>query len=374
MPVRPPACHVNVPPVPDPRTRRRRGALALGLALLAAAGLAHAEPPTVAPAAVPALPPVAVSPAAIAREVEVVDFDWTDAQRQRPVPARLYLPRPPAGGVAAPAPLIVFSHGLGGSRFGYSHLGRHWAEQGFASLHVQHQGSDRAVWTSSLLELYANMQAAVTDAQAIARAKDVSFGIGRVLSEPSLAGRIDGRHIAVAGHSYGANTALLVAGAVVAREVDGQWRDLSLRDERVRAAVLLSTPPFHGETDAKAVLGAIAVPTLHVTGTEDVIRVPGYRSEPADRIRLFDAMPSGPGTPPRALAVFTGATHSIFTDRTDRAGPELNRVVKAATRELTTEFLRAVLKDAPFDGVTRWLDTRAGLLARRAAVGPVAER
>ena len=48
----------------------------------------------------------------------VLDLDWADGRRQRPVPLRLYMPE---GG--APVPLVVFSHGLGGSRRGYRYLG-----------------------------------------------------------------------------------------------------------------------------------------------------------------------------------------------------------------------------------------------------------
>ncbi len=43
-------------------------------------------------------------------------------------------------------PLVVFSHGIGGSRQGYSYLGKHWSARGVASLHVQHIGSDAALW------------------------------------------------------------------------------------------------------------------------------------------------------------------------------------------------------------------------------------
>lgn len=301
----------------------------------------------------------------LAPEVEVADFDWVDAARSRPVPARLYWP----GGVPTSQrlPLVVFSHGLGGSRFGYSHLGRHWASQGFASLHLQHAGSDRAVWTRGMLDLLNNLNAAASDANAIARAEDVSFGITSLLADPAASRRIDVSRIAVAGHSYGANTAMLVAGALVAREVDGQWRDLSFRDPRIKAAVLLSAPPFYGEGDMRAILAGVSVPTLHVTGTEDVIRVPGFRSDASDRVAVFEAMPKGPGAAPKWLAVFTGGTHSIFTDRTDRAGWELNQTVKGATRELTTEFFRAVLQGAPAERVTAWLESRRDLLSQQAA-------
>jgi predicted dienelactone hydrolase len=334
------------PPGPAGCFNRRSLILAAGAGLALAALRAHAAPE--APAA-----------------IDVTDFDWVDTARQRAVPARLYWP------VGVPAsqrlPLVVFSHGLGGSRFGYSHFGRHWAAQGFASLHVQHAGSDRAVWTSGVLDLLGNLNAAASDANAIARAQDVSFGIGALLADPVASRRIDASRIAVAGHSYGANTAMLVAGATVAREVDGQWRDLSFRDPRVKAAVLLSAPPFYGEGDMRTILAGVAVPTLHVTGTEDVIRVPGFRSDPSDRVAVYDAMPKGPGAAPKWLAVFTGGTHSIFTDRTDRAGWELNQTVKGATRELTTEFFRAVLQGAPAERVTAWLELRRELLTQKAA-------
>ena len=74
--------------------------------------------------------------------METRDYDWLDPARQRQVPARIYLPAAELG----PCPVIVFSHGLGGSRLGYSYLGRHWASHGYATVHVQHRGSDSAVW------------------------------------------------------------------------------------------------------------------------------------------------------------------------------------------------------------------------------------
>jgi pimeloyl-ACP methyl ester carboxylesterase len=298
--------------------------------------------------------------------VTVHDFDWSDPQRQRAVPARLYWPAAAASG--SPLPLVVFSHGLGGSRLGYSHLGRHWAAQGYASLHLQHAGSDRTVWTSGAFNLLTSLQTAAGDGNAIARAQDVSFGISTILAEPGFAGRIDAARIAVAGHSYGANTALLVAGARLQREVDGEWRSLEFRDARVKAAILLSSPPFYRKGDMKVILRGVDIPTLHVTGTDDVIRIPGYRSEPIDRIAVFDAVPAGPGGPPKVLAVFSGGTHSVFTDRVDAAGPELNRAIKAATRELSTRFLDASLRGASFSGVRQWLSGQGDLLARQLAV------
>ncbi|MFU8816707.1 MAG: alpha/beta hydrolase family protein, partial [Pseudomonadales bacterium] len=67
---------------------------------------------------------------------------WKDASRNdREVSWKLYLPR----SADEPLPVVVWSHGLGGSRNGAEYLGRHLASHGFAAFHIQHPGSDRAV-------------------------------------------------------------------------------------------------------------------------------------------------------------------------------------------------------------------------------------
>ena len=292
--------------------------------------------------------------AAASDAVEAIDMEWTDAARQRQIPARLYWPTS-IKTEPAKTPLVVFSHGLGGSRLGYSYLGRYLAEQGYAVLHLQHAGSDRAVWTSGIFSMLSNLRAAASDANAIARAQDVSFAITRVLADERFAPRIDASAIAVAGHSYGANTAMLVTGAVVERE----GKVMSFKDERIKAAIIMSAPPFYGDADMRQILKPINVPTLHITGTEDIIKVPGYYSDARDRIAVFDAI----SAPNKALAVFTGATHSIFTDRM-AAAPELSAKVKSATRELAATFLNATLRGAPQTGVGDWLAGHKDMLSR----------
>ncbi len=291
-----------------------------------------------------------------AARVTVQEFDWYDSARQRLVPVRLYLPEqlPEQLPGAQRHPLVVFSHGIGGSRRGYSYLGRHWASQGYASLHLQHVGSDRAVWMGNPFALAGRLQAAAQDSEATARVGDLSFALDQLLAGP-LAGRIDDRRIVAAGHSYGANTTLLAAGAQVQRA----GRALSLRDARVRAAIVISAPPFYGESLPQSVLGGIRVPSLHITATEDVIRVPGYYSPAADRVAVFEAM----GGPAKTLAVFEGGSHSIFTDRAGTGGALLNPQVKAATQALSTAFLASVFSGD--SAALRQAGQRfAGLLAR----------
>jgi predicted dienelactone hydrolase len=81
-------------------------------------------------------------------EVEVIRLTLHDAARDRDVPLKAYLPKADQDqGSAKPAavPVIIFSHGLGGSCEGYEYLGRFWASHGYASIHLQHLGSDSAL-------------------------------------------------------------------------------------------------------------------------------------------------------------------------------------------------------------------------------------
>jgi predicted dienelactone hydrolase len=50
------------------------------------------------------------------------DLIVRDAKRSRDIPVRVYLPQD-----KAPAAVVLFSHGLGGTRQGCAYLGNHWA-------------------------------------------------------------------------------------------------------------------------------------------------------------------------------------------------------------------------------------------------------
>ncbi len=319
-------------------------------------------------AAAMALMAVQAVQAQVARSFDVMDLDWQDPTRNRPVPVRLYLPLPltlpltlplpsaalePGGAV----PLVVFSHGIGGSRRGYSYLGQHFARNGVASLHLQHVGSDRNLWMGNIFGLVGRLQDAAQSSEAIDRALDLSFALDSLLAGP-LGPRIDASRIVAAGHSYGANTTLLAAGANVVRN----GRAADLRDERVRAAIVISAPPFYGERAPKKVLAGVTVPSLHITATEDVIRIPGYFSGADDRVAVFEAT----GSQRKWLAVFEGGSHSMFTDRAGTGGVVLNAQVKAATQALTLAFVRSVLGgDAA--ALAAWPQRHEAILARFSA-------
>jgi dienelactone hydrolase len=286
-------------------------------------------------------------------------FEWNDSKRERPVLAKLYRPAN-----AKNSPLVVVSHGIGGSREGYSYIGKFLASNGIASLHLQHAGSDRALWFGNPVTLLFRLQGAAQASEAIDRARDVSFALDRVLSDATLVGAFDATRIAMTGHSYGANTALLVSGA----SVEQNEKILQFTDARIKAAVIISAPPFYGQGDPGAILGNIRIPTLHITATGDEITIPGYRSGVEDRVAVYDAM----GTRTQAmkqLAVFKEGSHSMFTDRLNTGGVELNPKVKRATRELVLSFLQGqfAVKREEVNGFAGWAKKYAELIAQTKA-------
>ena len=82
--------------------------------------------------------PLALPPAAAPEPLELVVHD---AGRDRDLPLRVYLPAS-----TNPAPVVLFSHGLGGNRHGSAFLGRHWSARGYVVVFLQHPGSDDSVW------------------------------------------------------------------------------------------------------------------------------------------------------------------------------------------------------------------------------------
>ena len=261
--------------------------------------------------------------------VRIADRSLRDEARGATLQVRLYYPALAENAAPEPLPAVIFSHGLGGSRLGYAYLGRSWASHGFISIHPSHEGSGADLLRAGRLEaLRALKDAAFDPATWERRARDVSFLLGAVPSleelVPALRGRVDAHRLAVAGHSFGAYTALLVSGASIRLEGGrAAWGD-----RRCQAAVALSPPgPGDRGLDAAA-FAAIASPVLSLTGSEDL----GLRGQPAAwREEGFGAMPAGGG---HALVVLEGAEHFTFSGGRPRrpADPAHLRAVERTTR------------------------------------------
>lgn len=287
-------------------------------------------------------------------DYDVRDLDWRDPARDRAVPVKLFWPKAARAGKV---PLVVFSHGIGSARDGYTYLGQYWARHGVASLHVQHVGSDRALWHGNPLALVGRFQRAAGEVEAVARVHDQRFALDRLLAG-EWGEHIDPARIVAAGHSYGANTTLMSAGARVMRHGKTIW----LRDPRISAAILISAPPFYGDTDFRPILAGVTIPTLHVTTADDIIRIPGFGSGVEDRLKVFDAT----GGPRKVLAIYKHGTHNVFTDHRYFDSVEISTQVKQATEELSLAFIDTVYGTDPRE-MNAWSTRHRDLLARYAA-------
>ena len=320
--------------------RRHRVAVLLSLLLLA--------PMLVASSHVPARSDTGIEAHAGYR---VQDLDWVDPARGRAVPVKLFWPDAARD---RKVPLVVFSHGIGSARDGYTYLGHYWARHGIASIHVQHVGSDRALWQGNPFGLVSRFQQAAGEAEAVARVRDQRFALDQVLSG-EWGAQVDRARIVAAGHSYGANTTLMAAGARVVRE----GKTIDLHDPRFSAAIVISAPPFYGDDDFRPILAGITIPTLHVTTADDIIRIPGFGSGVGDRLKVFDAI----GGAHKVLAVYRHGTHNVFTDHRYFDSREVSEQVKQATESLSLAFI-----DTAYGGssgeLAQWKSGHRALLTR----------
>jgi predicted dienelactone hydrolase len=237
-------------------------------------------------------------------EVDTLLIDWKDGKRERDVPVKLYFPKSGPG----PFPVVIFSHGLGGSRQGYEYLGRHWASHGYVCVHVQHRGSDEEVWKGKTNMLAELRKAARVPANAVNRPGDVSFTIdelAKLNKKGKLAGRLDLEKIGLAGHSFGAWTTMACAGQTFFTPLGGTARQA---ESRIKAAIAMSPSPQAGKIDRKKAYATIKVPLLHLTGTKDD-GVGITETKPADRRVPYDHIAAAH----QYLVIFEDGDHMVFS-------------------------------------------------------------
>jgi fermentation-respiration switch protein FrsA (DUF1100 family) len=270
--------------------------------------------------------------------VDTVEITWHDAARNRDVPAKIYFPRDVAGKL----PVIVFSHGLGGTREGYEYLGRQWAANSYISVHIQHAGSDASVWRDNPHPALAVVLAASFQ-NAVDRGLDVHFAIDQLANieddKPALKGRLDMTRIGVAGHSFGAQTALLSAG----EHLGGTQLQMpvlnTLADARVVAVIAMSEPVLSiTKENLDASYGKIGIPTFFMTGTKD--DSPLRETMAPNRRLAYDHTAATPSL----LLTLTGGDHFVFSGRS-RGGRPLDPPQQKLVRIASTAFWDAYLKN-----------------------------
>jgi predicted dienelactone hydrolase len=246
-------------------------------------------------------------PGSFSWQVEFLDLQ--DPSRNRPIPTDLYLPDR-----SDPAPLVVISHGVGGTRQDFAYLAKHLASYGFAVAVPEHVGSN-----AKLVQGIFQGLTQPEPREAIDRPLDVIYVLDELERSPithlPLQGHINLNAVGVIGQSFGGYTALTLAGAslnplALAQECtkpepNNRSLNISLllqcriysiflpplptetasttlaplvprwefRDDRVKAVIAIN--PFTSRIFGQGGLGQIEIPVMMVSGGNDVVVPPG---------------------------------------------------------------------------------------------------
>ena len=283
-----------------------------------------------------------------AAKIETLKLTIQDKKRVREIPLRVYLPKQSDSKQAAE--VVLYSHGLGGSRDTAAFLGQRWAVRGYVAVFMQHPGSDDSIWKDEpVLKRFGAMKKAANEENFKLRVGDVPVVIDQLekwnrRTDHPLQGRMNLKKIGMSGHSFGAVTTQHVGG-------QASFGKAAYLDKRITACIPMS-PSAPRIGSAKKAFGKVKLPWLCMTGTHDKSILGGAGVE--NRLSVYPALPRKG----RYELVLFGAEHSAFTesklplDRLSR-NPNHHRAIMA----ISTAFWDAYLRD---DAEAKtWLTTDA---------------
>lgn len=244
-----------------------------------------------------------------AAEVAAQDAVTVTRKDQRTVPLTAYLPkRATCRGVA------VISPGAGGSERGYQYLGEAMASMTLLAVVVGHQESGRLALRQHMVGhgLRQGLLALITDPDAYrGRFLDIAA------AKQWAAAKCNGGKSVLIGHSMGAATTMMEAGA---------RNRLGVKGSNGFTAYVALSPQGPGPIFPHQAWSTIKRPVLSITGTRDRGLDAGSWTT---RTQPFTSMPAGC----KWLAVLDGATHMDF------AGQGLSRRTEALTIHVIGAFL-----------------------------------
>jgi dienelactone hydrolase len=275
--------------------------------------------------------------------------NFYDESRKRDVPYKVYYPDELNGTY----PVIIFSHGLGGSVEAAEYLGEHLSQNGYVCFHVQHIGSDESVWkgAKTIKEVMKRLKESIKDYEnAVNRFKDIPFVVDEIYklnrNSELFKGHLDTLNIGIIGHSYGARSVLIAAGERIGK------KGFSFKEPRIKVGIPLSpNTPDNPPKDLSTLYKDINIPLFHITGTEDgdpLNRKDDY--SPAERTLPYRNIKFSP----QYLLVLYKAVHMTFSAgrRLSNDDPYYDEHIESVKKGVTS-FLNCNLKKNDTDGT--WL-------------------
>lgn len=265
------------------------------------------------------------------------------------VPIRVRFPTNAPG----PVPLVLFSHGMGGSFDSFSNLTEHWASHGYVVILPTHadsikrqreQGRDPRDFARDPEAYRARVDLvgrvddlkAILDSLATIEEKIPAL---RTLDAKPL---IDRERIGVAGHSAGAFTAQLCVDVKV--RTRSALRGERIGDSRFDAAIIISGQGTTSRNLMEDSWKGVTRPMLVIAGSKDVSGV--GNETPESRRHPYELSPSGD----KYLLFIEGATHSSYQGK-DGEG---RRAMLVASEKPTTDI--AIIADAVAAQTLAFLD------------------
>jgi predicted dienelactone hydrolase len=264
-----------------------------------------------------------------------------DSLRNKMIPLLIYAPK-----ADHPSPVILFSHGAGGSGNAYAALLQFWASHGYVCIAPTHADS-QTLQQPQMSEFRGVMNdQSITSSSWYDRVRDITTVMDHLnqIQEfyPALKDKMDLAHIGIAGHAYGAYTAQLIGGATV--KARGATTQQSVHDRRIQAVLLLDGEGSGQQGLTKQSWNSWQVPLMDIVAAEGrglTGQTPQWKLEP------FSLSPAGD----KYGAIINGATGSSFSGRLagQKAGANPSPQARAFEdiKVLSLAFWDAYLKREP---------------------------
>lgn len=255
-----------------------------------------------------------------------------DESRQRKIPMAVYYPK--GLDKKKSSPVVVMSHGLAANSATYHYLGQHLASHGYTVLQPTHVGSNTtAVLTRTPVFTF-------TQSELKHRVADIKYTLDMVQNKDKrlpedLTDSANISKVALAGHSFGAITAVAMAGTDVK---DDNGKKVRVDDRRIDAYIAMSpygdSLPSHLAGLDVETYDDIKKPILYLSGSKDGLFTLG--KGPTVHTKPFEDT----GTDKKYHVVIGGTRHAEFAQVVglfDRRTVEM-------TESTSTAFLDAHLK------------------------------